>query len=104
MAFIEILTALIAVAAFFYWLDATDAKELARRGGRSACAREGVQFLDDTVVLAKVRLRRGGRGRLMIYREFHFEFTSDLSRRYRGEIILLGKQIESLVMDPYRIP
>jgi len=100
----EFLTALIIAAAFFYWLDAMGTKEIARRVGRRACEDADVQFLDDTVVLTKVRLRWDGRGRLTIYREYKFEFTSDGSCRYGGEITVLGKQIERLAMEPYRIP
>jgi hypothetical protein len=93
-----------AVLGFFYWLDSMQAKELARRIGKARCDQEGVGFLDDSVVLKRVGLRRSPRSRISLYRKYQFEFTSDGSRRYRGEIELLNKQLDSVTMEPYRIP
>jgi len=86
-----------------YWWDASRAKEVARLHGRRACDREGVQFLDDTVVLSRVRLRRNANGQLAIRREYRFEFASDGGRRYEGHMVLLGNQLLGLTLEPYRI-
>lgn len=68
------------------------------------CQGLGLVFLDDTVVLKRLRLARDGLSRLVFRREYRFEFSSDGSQRYRGEITLLGQSLEDIVMDAYRVP
>lgn len=86
----------------WYWYEAMRAKELARAAGRGRCGELGVTFLDDTVALTRLRPRRDEDGRVALQREFRFEFTSDGSARYGGEIILLGRDIRRIEMEPYR--
>ena len=88
----------------WYWLDAMRTKEIAVAGGRIACDEVGVAFLDDTVALCGVRLGRDNGGQLVLVRRYRFEFTSDGSQRYRGLLTLVGKQVDQLQMEPYRIP
>lgn len=88
----------------WYWLDAMRAKEIAVAGGRIACEEVGVSFLDETVAMSRVRLGRNRAGQRVIIRDYRFEFTSDGSQRYRGLLTLVGKQVEQLQMEPYRIP
>lgn len=104
MILAELFTVITMLAGIAYWLDGMNAKDIARRGGHSACQREGVQFLDQSVVLIRLRLHRDGLGRLKIWRQYRFEFTSDSRTRYRGEIALLGKYVEGVHLEPYRIP
>ena len=91
---------IILVGGVWYWFHAIRAKELARLAGRRRCEEVGVIFLDDTVMLTRVRLRRDSEGRMRIYREFQFEFTSDGGTRSGGEIALLGGRILYLIMEP----
>ncbi|MBK8162874.1 MAG: DUF3301 domain-containing protein [Gammaproteobacteria bacterium] len=86
----------------WYWYGAMRIKELARAAGHRRCGEVGVTFLDDTVSLTRLRVRRDQDGQLALYREFQFEFTSDGSARYGGEITLLGGRILGIVMEPYR--
>lgn len=86
----------------WYWFNAMHAKELARQACRNRCNEVGVIFLDDTAALTRLRLRRDGEGRVRIYREYQFEFSSDGSQRYGGEIALLGGHIMYLILEPYR--
>ena len=92
----------LALVAWYVW-DGMRAKELARIAGRRACERAEVQFLDDSVVREKLRLRRGSSGRIELCRNFAFEFTSDGERRYHGRVTLCGGQITDLYMEPYRV-
>jgi hypothetical protein len=86
-----------------YWLNAMRITEMARAIGRKACIEAGVLFLDDSVIMNKMRLRRNG-GQLRLWREYRFEFTSDGSRRYSGHINMLGKQLQDVQLDAYRVP
>jgi Protein of unknown function (DUF3301) len=104
MNFFEILLSLFLIFGFIYWVDAMRARGIARLSGKVACDKAGLIFLDDTVVLHKIRFRRDGLGRLGIYRKYCFEFTSDGSQRYNGEISMFAKHVVNLTMEPYRIP
>lgn len=100
----EFLLLLLIAAGIWYWVDSMRAWEYARQTIRARCNEVGVQLLDDTVVLEKRRLRRNDSGRLMICREYRFEFTSDARIRYKGVIALSGGVIMYLDMEPYRDP
>jgi len=99
----DIILLVLLVAGFLYWWGASRGKEVARQVGRRACEAEGVQFLDDTVVLTRVALRRGADDRPAIYREYRFEFSVEGDRRYYGEIALLGRILQRITLEPYRI-
>jgi len=96
-----VLLALLAGLAWYTW-NAVRAKELARRAGKEACARAEVQFLDDTVALRRLRLKRDARGALRLWREYGFEFTRLGERRYRGSIVLFGTKVNEVQMEPHR--
>jgi hypothetical protein len=87
----------------WYWWDTMQCKEIAKTAGKRACDNAQVQFLDDTVALKKLWLRRAEDGRLQLCRIFFFEFTSDGAYRYHGRIVLSGKQVREVAMDAYRI-
>ena len=103
MTLLNFSTALLIVLGFLYWLDASDKKQRATVIGRQACEKEGLQFLDDTVVLDTLRVCRSPQGGLLFMRRYHFEFTSDGGHRYSGEIRLLGRRLQQLTLQPYRI-
>lgn len=92
------------VAALLYWINAAKAKEIARWVGKEACRELGVGFLDDTVALDRVWLARNGKGERKLFRRYRFEFTSDGSQRYKGEIVICDKKLKRLELEPYRIP
>ena len=100
--YVEVAALLIMAAGAAYWLQAMGSKERARDAARRACERDQVQFLDDTVALTKVRLRRGESGGIVFYREFRFEFTSDGVYRYPGEVMMLGTRVLRCSLSPYR--
>ncbi len=86
-----------------YWLDVMRVTEAARAIGRKACRDVGVLFLDDSVVVSKIRLRHDD-GRFRLYREFRFEFTGDGNRRSAGCIQMLGKRLQKVQLEAYPIP
>lgn len=90
----------IALLAVLWW-KGMGSKEIARRAGIRACHEAGVQFLDDSVALHKLRVRRGPRGALTLYRVYGFEFTGSGERRHNGSIHMLGHHLQKLEMEPY---
>jgi hypothetical protein len=91
------------VAVTWYWWDNMQCKEIAKLAGQQACRNAQVQFLDDTVALKKLWLRRAETGRLQLCRIFFFEFASDGEYRYHGRIVLTGKRVREVEMDAYRL-
>ena len=95
----------IAVAGLAAWFvaDALRAREAATRIAREACKQYGVQLLDDTVQWPRLRWARDAEGIACLRRTFVFEFSDDgVSRRW-GSLVMLGGQLESLQLEPYRI-
>jgi hypothetical protein len=102
-SFPEVVGLLVLAAVAGYWIEAMRSKELAQSAARRACRARELQFLDDTVQLVKLRLRRGGDGHRVVYREYRFEFTVDGAGRERGEIVLLGRHVLRLSLGAQRI-
>jgi hypothetical protein len=84
----------------WFWMDALRCKEIARVAGQHACQQVEAQFLDDTVEITRLRLRRDARGQLALYREYRFEFTHNRDYRLRGEIAMLGRRVVRLALEP----
>lgn len=88
-------------AIVFFWWDSLGAKEKARETGRQYCLNSDVQFLDDTVAMIRLRLRRNYQGQLCFYRVYRFEFSSTGESRFHGLVYMLGKTPEKVTMDAY---
>jgi len=71
------------------WLDFMRARENAEREARRYCQAAGVQLLDDTVQLGRIRLRRV-EGRPVICRIYGFEFSASGVSRHMGYVALAG--------------
>ena len=99
----EALALLLFVAAGLLWADSLRARERAVRAGRDACARHDLQFLDDTVSFARLRLGRDEDGQLHLSRTYTFEFSDTGNNRRQGAIVMLGGRLADLQMEPYRL-
>ena len=99
----EIAALALIAAAIFLWADSLRARERAVRAGRAACERYAVQFLDDTVSFAKMRLARDQDGRVKIARTYTFEFTETGNSRRQGAIVMLGRELAEIQLEPYRL-
>ena len=93
---IELLTLLIFVGGALFWTDSMRAREAALDAGRRACAAEGMQLLDWTVMLKQTRLGRDDEGRLRVKRLYEFEFSDTGNNRIKGSITLLGQELLAL--------
>jgi hypothetical protein len=91
------------VAAVAFALDSLRARERAVRAGRDACARYELQFLDETVSFARLRLARDEDGRLRFLRTYTFEFTETGNTRRQGAIVMLGRELADIQMEPYTV-
>ena len=86
-----------------FWIDGMQAREIAIAAAKNACRRDGMQFLDDTVSIASMKLARNDQGALKIRRLFQFEFSDTGDNRLEGSVTLLGRRVDTLYMEPHRI-
>ena len=98
--YLEIATLGLILIGGWLWVDSLRAREAALEAGRRACEAEGVQFLDWTVAVAKMRIARSGDGRLRIQRVYQFEFSDTGDNRLKGSVLLLGTELISLHLAP----
>jgi hypothetical protein len=96
-----ILIALIATA--WLWYDNMQAREIAVATSREACQRAGLQLLDDTVVMAKLRPVRDHRGRVTLRRVYIFEFTDTGDNRREGSVVVMRAAAVDVELEPYRM-
>lgn len=97
----EAFALVLAVAAALFWVDSLRARERAVAAGRAACRRYELQFLDDTVSFARLRLARDEEGQLKLKRTYTFEFSDTGDNRRHGAIVMLGARLEDLQLEPY---
>ncbi len=79
----------------WFWLDSLRARELAIGICRAACEQRGVQFLDQTVALRRLAVRRTQDG-LRLRRVYRFDFSEEGVGRRNGYLVILGLDLESL--------
>lgn len=89
------------VAGVLLWVDSLRARERAVAAGRAACQRYELQFLDDTVSFARIRLARNENGDLRIVRTYTFEFSDTGNNRRHGAIVMLGAELQDMHLEPY---
>lgn len=86
---------LISVLGFlaWFWWEGLQKRELALAAARLACERAGVQFLDASVALRRLTLRRDANQRARFYREYSFDYSTMGEDRQAGRIWLLGPRV-----------
>jgi hypothetical protein len=99
----ELAAILVILGGILLWADSLRARERAVRAGRSACERYELQFLDDTVSFARMRLARNEDGELRIARTYTFEFSDTGNNRRQGAIVMLGGEVQDLHLEPYPV-
>jgi hypothetical protein len=99
----ELLALLVIVLGAYVWIDSLRARERAVRAGRAACERYSLQFLDDTVSFAKLRLARNEDSEIRIERTYTFEFSDTGNNRRHGAVVMLGGDVSDLQLEPYPV-
>ncbi|UWX04423.1 DUF3301 domain-containing protein [Pseudoxanthomonas sp. NC8] len=92
-----ILLMIAGAAVFAWWNAARAAAERAESLGRDACAAADVQWLDQSVHAAGVRLYRREDGWLGLERTFRFDYSHDGVERHGGRLVLRGERLVSFV-------
>ena len=82
----------------WFWHDSLRTRELATTLSKRACKDKLVQFLDQTVALARIGMRWTQQG-IRLRRIYSFEYSIEGVGRRQGEVIMLGSRLESLSID-----
>ena len=78
------------------WRDNMRARETAVEVCRRTCRAYGVQLLDDTVALSRLRVVGGGGRLLALRRVYEFEVSSDGHTREGGSVTLTGHSVDAI--------
>ncbi len=89
---------LIAAGAWF-WNDSLQARARMTATCTRICNDMRLQFLDETVALARLRLTRTANGWLAWKRLYVFEFSESGTDRWKGRALLTGHRVESVQLD-----
>ena len=81
------------------WHDSRRVQEIAVARCRDACARAGVQFLDEVAPVWRIRFARDPGGVLRVRRVFTFEYATDHGERRSGSIVMLGRTPVALNLE-----
>ncbi len=87
----------------FYCWRGFQAKDRANAAALRECEKMDVQMLDQSVYLRRVWIKRGRDGRPGFWRAFYFEFTVTGGDRYQGQVLMLGRRIERVELEPHRM-
>ncbi len=95
-----ILILVLAIIGAWFWHH-LGIRQIALRHARQTAKKEGVQLLDDSIVLARIRLCRSPDTAIAFQRTYQFEFSSLGDRRFLGWVILKGRRLETVELQPY---
>jgi len=82
-----------------HFLAAVRVRELAVQAVGRASARDVFQWLDQSVHMRRISLSKDGSGRWRIWRQYRFDYSYDGVERRQGFVIMLGKQLQSIVVS-----
>lgn len=103
MSLVELLVVLALGGGVWFWFDSLTARETGIEAARRACLREGVQFLDETVVGHGLRLARDENGRVVLRRAFEFEYSVSGDDRHAGSVVLEGREVVLVDVSVHRL-
>ena len=94
----DLVFVLLVGGAAWYWFAGVRVRELAIMAARRSTETADVQWLDQTVSLARVSLSRDRGGHWRVWRQYRFEYSRDGVSREIGQIIMLGKRLEAVLV------
>jgi hypothetical protein len=90
---------LLIVLLLWLWRTGQDSRDTAIAIARETCQRQGLQFLDGTPALQKIRPYFSGRAGPGIRRIYTFDYSADGIGRRTGCIIMHNAQVSSVLLD-----
>ena len=95
----DLIVLLVLGLASLYFLAALRVRELAVHAVGLASRRDDFQLLDQSVHIRRLSLSRDETGRWCIWRQYRFDYSFDGVERRQGFVIMLGKQLQSIVVS-----
>lgn len=95
----EIITVFLFGAVCLYFLGSIRVRELALQAVGRASRQDDFQLLDQAVHIRRVSLSRDQSGRWRIWRQYRFDYSYDGVERRQGHVIMLGKQLQAVVVS-----
>ena len=83
----------------WFWFDSLRAREQMLTTCRRLCRDLKLQFLDETVTLARLRLGRSEAGWPEFTRLYQFEFSGTGQDRWQGRVTLAGSRVLTVQFD-----
>lgn len=74
-------------------------RELAVQAVNRAVERDDFQLLDQSVHVQRISMSRDETRRWRIWRQYRFDYSYDGVERRQGFVIMLGKQLQSVVVS-----
>ncbi len=87
------------IAVVWFWYSSVRLKELTTRIAIHTCNKEDYQFLDGTVAMIGISMRRDENGGLRFARKYQFEFSDTGSNRFKGHIFMIGDRLENIHLE-----
>ena len=87
-----------------FWWQSDKVRSFAYGHALKYCREQGLQLLDQSLVLVGVKPVRGESGGLQLRRRYRFEFATTGETRYRGWIELYGVRLHRLEVEPHVLP
>ena len=84
------------IIAVWYWQDSLRSREITLKYCRRICEQNNVQFLDQSVYVARFRLGRAASQKLCIRRFYAFEFSVGGADRHHGVAVVANRRVEYL--------
>lgn len=84
-----------------WWWQSIKMREQALWQAKKYCEQMNLQWLDQNLVMKKIRFIRKSMVYWKIEITFQFEFATTGSDRYRGFLIFVGGKLSQIVTDPY---
>ncbi len=100
---VDLMLLAVVIAAAVYLWRAPSVYGLALRAARQYCRKLELQFLDDSVSLSRLWVKRDRNGMLRLWRVYQFEFTATGGERYRGWVTTLGRTVTGIELQPHRV-
>lgn len=95
-----ILTLFIAAFVAWFWHH-LGIRQIALGHARRAAKNEGVQLLDESIVLVRIRPCRSPETLFAFERYYQFEFSSIGDRRFLGWVVMVGRKLKQVELQPY---
>lgn len=98
-SWLALLLLVIVCGAIWFWSDSLRARERMLHTCARLCRDLRLQFLDETVTLAHIRLGRSDAGWPQFTRSYVFEFSGTGKDRWQGRATLAGQRVVSVQFD-----